>query len=224
IAPAFFFFQAEDGIRVFHVTGVQTCALPICGHSTKRILPLHDRAGKGGRGCTPAVPVMLPSCFIHVPVTQASPSINTRPSFSAPGKRPGAGDGRVSPYNNSRKETFVYHQRMLKGAGTTLLIGACMLPATAPAADDAMQDLLRILREKGSITQEEFELLQNAAEADAEKAKAESEKLKAAAEALPKIETKDRIVIGSRDGAFEWQPIGRVMADYIWTDADQTEL
>src|SRR5690606_40009780 len=25
----FFFFQAEDGIRAFHVTGVQTCALPI---------------------------------------------------------------------------------------------------------------------------------------------------------------------------------------------------
>src|SRR5690606_9681198 len=29
----FFFFQAEDGIRDFHVTGVQTCALPILGHS-----------------------------------------------------------------------------------------------------------------------------------------------------------------------------------------------
>src|SRR5690606_40986747 len=26
-----FFFQAEDGIRDFHVTGVQTCALPIYG-------------------------------------------------------------------------------------------------------------------------------------------------------------------------------------------------
>src|SRR6266700_4271341 len=26
----FFFFQAADGIRDFHVTGVQTCALPIC--------------------------------------------------------------------------------------------------------------------------------------------------------------------------------------------------
>src|SRR5690606_32990282 len=25
-----FFFKAEDGIRAFHVTGVQTCALPIC--------------------------------------------------------------------------------------------------------------------------------------------------------------------------------------------------
>src|SRR5207302_6304616 len=29
----FFFFQAEDGIRYFHVTGVQTCALPICGRT-----------------------------------------------------------------------------------------------------------------------------------------------------------------------------------------------
>ena len=27
----FFFFQAEDGIRDYDVTGVQTCALPICG-------------------------------------------------------------------------------------------------------------------------------------------------------------------------------------------------
>src|SRR5690606_40270220 len=27
--PMYFFFQAEDGIRDFHVTGVQTCALPI---------------------------------------------------------------------------------------------------------------------------------------------------------------------------------------------------
>src|SRR5690606_39847868 len=29
----FFFFQAEDGIRDFHVTGVQTCALPISTNS-----------------------------------------------------------------------------------------------------------------------------------------------------------------------------------------------
>src|SRR5699024_11645493 len=29
-APFFFFFQAEDGIRDRNVTGVQTCALPIC--------------------------------------------------------------------------------------------------------------------------------------------------------------------------------------------------
>src|SRR5437016_6863967 len=27
----YFFFKAEDGIRDWSVTGVQTCALPICG-------------------------------------------------------------------------------------------------------------------------------------------------------------------------------------------------
>src|SRR5256885_708622 len=30
VSDKFFFFQAEDGIRDYKVTGVQTCALPIC--------------------------------------------------------------------------------------------------------------------------------------------------------------------------------------------------
>src|SRR5256885_4696192 len=34
----FFFFQAEDGIRDYKVTGVQTCALPISGGSTPGVL------------------------------------------------------------------------------------------------------------------------------------------------------------------------------------------
>src|SRR5690606_40862380 len=37
-----FFFQAEDGIRDFHVTGVQTCALPIYGKGQFRIRSLDD--------------------------------------------------------------------------------------------------------------------------------------------------------------------------------------
>src|SRR5260370_13781454 len=36
----FFFFQAEDGIRDSSVTGVQTCALPICAW----VLPLRAEA------------------------------------------------------------------------------------------------------------------------------------------------------------------------------------
>src|SRR5256885_11282173 len=32
----FFFFQAEDGIRDYKVTGVQTCALPISRHRAQR--------------------------------------------------------------------------------------------------------------------------------------------------------------------------------------------
>ena len=50
----FFFCQAEDGIRDYKVTGVQTCALPICGFEVEAV----DEVGKcfvgwihhGGRG------------------------------------------------------------------------------------------------------------------------------------------------------------------------------
>src|SRR5438876_5804038 len=41
----FFFFQAEDGIRDGRVTGVQTCALPICADESSvihtRMIRLH---------------------------------------------------------------------------------------------------------------------------------------------------------------------------------------
>src|SRR5690606_19783991 len=50
-----FFFQAEDGIRDFHVTGVQTCALPICvrGRRVGQEVPpalLAERRGALPRG------------------------------------------------------------------------------------------------------------------------------------------------------------------------------
>src|SRR5439155_4362802 len=38
----FFFFQAEDGIRDGHVTGVQTCALPISFWILDDITPLRQ--------------------------------------------------------------------------------------------------------------------------------------------------------------------------------------
>src|SRR3989475_6870814 len=47
----FFFFQAEDGIRDLTVTGVQTCALPICGDLQRardfytRAKPFRERSG-----------------------------------------------------------------------------------------------------------------------------------------------------------------------------------
>src|SRR5437660_10765269 len=40
----FFFFQAEDGIRDGHVTGVQTCALPISGPPWTNTVPSSSRA------------------------------------------------------------------------------------------------------------------------------------------------------------------------------------
>src|SRR5690606_39492074 len=46
-----FFFQAEDGIRDFHVTGVQTCALPIwLRRGVASAAVRHLGGGSGGLG------------------------------------------------------------------------------------------------------------------------------------------------------------------------------
>src|SRR5439155_17627615 len=53
----FFFFQAEDGIRDGHVTGVQTCALPISVRDVeqeRRRAGGGPRQGQGAVGPTPA--------------------------------------------------------------------------------------------------------------------------------------------------------------------------
>src|SRR2546430_13241162 len=47
-ACAFCFFQAEDGIRDLTVTGVQTCALPICRLDRSRRLLALCFLGNGG--------------------------------------------------------------------------------------------------------------------------------------------------------------------------------
>src|SRR5688572_7099667 len=41
----FFFFQAEDGIRDLTVTGVQTCALPICSRTRRSVRPTAQAGG-----------------------------------------------------------------------------------------------------------------------------------------------------------------------------------
>src|SRR5256885_1514770 len=42
----FFFFQAEDGIRDYKVTGVQTCALPICVDNVQSGSKQVEQAGR----------------------------------------------------------------------------------------------------------------------------------------------------------------------------------
>src|SRR5258706_11826389 len=60
----FFFFQAEDGIRDWSVTGVQTCALPICRDSVRARGVAHpqdvggrlnERIRAGAHGCRAGV-------------------------------------------------------------------------------------------------------------------------------------------------------------------------
>src|SRR6266478_7762626 len=52
----FFFFQAEDGIRDLTVTGVQTCALPICTSPTRPISCFRSRATRA-RFCSRSPPM-----------------------------------------------------------------------------------------------------------------------------------------------------------------------
>src|SRR5690606_39554654 len=83
VTRLFFFFQAEDGIRDFHVTGVQTCALPIS--------PGTSAAGSP-RWTTPATG-SAQKPHGQAPTSSGSGSTSPGRSASSPGPTPVA-DGR----------------------------------------------------------------------------------------------------------------------------------
>src|SRR5437870_10728254 len=70
-----FFFQAEDGIRDGHVTGVQTCALPICGRAASSTNPIAITSPR--KGCRTRV---------HGPPPKRSLSQNRRSEERRVGK------------------------------------------------------------------------------------------------------------------------------------------
>src|SRR5256885_12559247 len=51
LGDLFVFFQAEDGIRDYKVTGVQTCALPIFGHGARHRPGWHRPPRSSPRSC-----------------------------------------------------------------------------------------------------------------------------------------------------------------------------
>src|SRR3712207_7983830 len=76
----FFFFQAEDGIRDIGVTGVQTCALPICrlrpcGGPSTACLACRSRAKAARYAPTPrpSARCALPRLFAPPPPPLATP-------------------------------------------------------------------------------------------------------------------------------------------------------
>src|SRR5690606_18723827 len=67
----FFFFQAEDGIRDFHVTGVQTCALPIFladMATTRTSLSLEEFGGAAPPGPVATILSALFAAAVGVPL------------------------------------------------------------------------------------------------------------------------------------------------------------
>ncbi len=96
------------------------------------------------------------------------------------------------------------------------LMGAAVMPAQAD--NDAMVNLLKVLRDKGTISDSDYNALVSAAKEDA-KATAEVKKV---AKSMPKIHTKGKIKIESPDGHWSFQPIGRVMWDAINVNSDNS--
>lgn len=114
------------------------------------------------------------------------------------------------------------HLKSLLGA--TLIGAMAAISTPAMATNEAMLDLLKILKDKGSITSEEYELLANASKADGEKVEGNINEMKAkvdkAVKKMPKITTKGKFKVASQDGNWEFQPIGRIFWDYIANDND----
>ena len=118
---------------------------------------------------------------------------------------------------------MIIKPRFIRYCGTLLIAFAAILSPPVYAADDAMQGLLKILRDKGSLTQAEYEMLVNASKTDAEQvASAKEEEIKRID--TTNIVTRDKLTFTSKDGDFEWQPIGRLMADYHIAESDISQI
>src|SRR5690606_41078292 len=81
----FFFFQAEDGIRDFHVTGVQTCALPISRNPRLSSRWKSPNAGSS-RAHEVAVATSSRPGFVHVPSGRFISVASQAPSLTFPSK------------------------------------------------------------------------------------------------------------------------------------------
>ncbi|MGH8480445.1 MAG: OprO/OprP family phosphate-selective porin [Gammaproteobacteria bacterium] len=110
--------------------------------------------------------------------------------------------------------------RRIKQLGTALAVAGALCTPGARAANDAMIELLKVLKEQGTITPEAYEQLKGAAQADDEQNTAGQSEIKQAAETLPKVETKEKLEISTPDGAFKWKIGGRIHTDAAFYNND----
>ncbi len=130
-----------------------------------------------------------------------------------------------SPSRKQTRKIVVFLNRRLKAfCGAALIACSAILSTPALAANEAMLELFKILRDKGSLTNEEYDMLVNAAREDEDKIKEAANKVNADIEEktkdLPKVTTKGKIKIESQDGKHSFQPIGRIFWDTLWANDD----
>lgn len=106
---------------------------------------------------------------------------------------------------------------------SSLLIASALFSAMAlpaQANNNAMLELLKVLRDKGTISAQDYQLLVSAAKTDKDSIEAIDTKAEKVSGSNVKITTKGKLKVESADGNWSFQPIGRVQWDAISADAD----
>jgi phosphate-selective porin OprO/OprP len=112
--------------------------------------------------------------------------------------------------------------RIITFSTVFLLSVMSVAPAPAYAVNETMANLLSILRDRGSISQDEYNALMHAAKSEEDSAEKLEKMVEEKTKDLPKINTKGKLEIESADGQHSFQPIGRIFWDSIWIDDDGT--
>ena len=124
----------------------------------------------------------------------------------------------------------MYFKSRLPLLRSALFCCAGMFSLPAVSSDDALLDLIKVLRDKGTISDADFQVLKNAATSEKQQDDvAEKEEIKKqVAEATKdniKVKTgSSGLKVQSQDGAFKFQVGGRVMVDTAIYDKDKTSL
>src|SRR5690606_6561287 len=139
-----YFCQAEDGIRDFHVTGVQTCALPICGDRSSSSTDSCVRAADGKLWRTRRATAEMSASRAN---RQCSASCNQTPGSREPDKR-----------GNIERPMIRRQARLVFTAGALLLPVACgpagsaevrndePVPAVLPGLEVLLRDSAHLVR------------------------------------------------------------------------------
>ena len=113
-------------------------------------------------------------------------------------------------------------------ASSIFILLFIILSPPAIAANKALLELLKIPRDKGTLSPQEYELLVEASKEDNEKIKESINEMKTGVNKttknVPKITTKGKFKIASQDGSWEWRPIGRIFLDTVFADRDNSNL
>ncbi len=113
----------------------------------------------------------------------------------------------------------------MKNKTSSLFVAATLLSATVSpvlANNEAMLNLLQVLRDQGTISSENYRLLANAAKSDKEATEKVVNKVKEIEKDTATVSLKGgHLKFKSRDGLFSAQVGGRIMADYASISDDR---